>query len=64
VNGREIFRNDCARGATPSQDSVMLKLRKGVNTLRFKISQFSGDWAFYAALVGRGGEKIKVGRPK
>lgn len=63
LNGKEIFRNDCARGLGANQDSVTLKLRKGVNILRHKISQFGGGWGFCAALCGKDCEKVKVASP-
>ena len=64
LNGREVFRNDCVRGAVRGQDSVLLKLRKGDNLLRLKISQFTAGWGFYAALIGRGAADVKTSLPK
>lgn len=64
LNGKEVFRNDCARGAAPNQDRVVLKLKKGVNRLRFKISQFGMGWAFYASLFGKECDKVKCVGPR
>jgi len=64
LNGKEVFRNDCARGASPGQDNVVLKLQKGDNLLRLKISQFTMGWGFFAALTGPGAKEVRTSLPK
>jgi alpha-galactosidase len=64
LNGKEVFRHECVRGAAPNQDSVVLKLKKGTNVLRFKISQITMGWEFYAALFGKECDKVKCVCPQ
>jgi len=46
LNGKEVFKNDAARGYTPDSDAVDVKLSEGTNRLLLKISQHVGGWGF------------------
>jgi hypothetical protein len=46
-NGQKLVSENVSRGAAPDQQKLTLKLRPGKNELLLKITQGSGDFAFY-----------------
>jgi len=56
VNGDLIHTNPVYRAAAPDQDRVSARLKKGRNTLLFKILQGAGGWGFYARFADPDGE--------
>lgn len=44
VNGQEVHRHHVARPYSPKQDSVPVKLKKGMNTLLVKVNQWGSGW--------------------
>lgn len=49
VNGQKVFENDAQRPCNPDDDQATLPLKKGKNQLLIKITNGSGDWAYYFA---------------
>ena len=47
LNGKTVFAKNIGRGAAPDQDQVVLKLKKGKNTLLLKIHNGGGPSGFY-----------------
>ena len=48
LNGREVLRQECTRGAQPGQEEITLRLKHGRNHLLLKIDQKLMTWGFYA----------------
>ncbi|MEQ8766668.1 MAG: HEAT repeat domain-containing protein [Planctomycetota bacterium] len=46
VNGEEVHHNGSARGWTPDQDRIDVKLQPGLNAILVRIGQDGGDWSF------------------
>ncbi len=46
LNGEQIHFHSVFRGCYPDQDTVPVHLKKGKNSLLFKVSQGGGGWAF------------------
>ncbi len=47
LNGKKLLTNDTVRAASPDEDQLVLPLKAGRNDLLLKISNASGDWAYY-----------------
>lgn len=54
LNGKEVHRFLDVRIAAPDQDLIPVDLKKGWNTLLFKIENNFGGYAFYARIRGSG----------
>lgn len=52
LNGAVVLSHNIDRGMVPDQDSALIKLKKGVNQLRLKITQGGGGWMACARIVG------------
>ena len=51
VNGALVHTNAQHRAAAPEQDRVKVKLKKGTNTILFKINNGDGGHGFYFTIV-------------
>lgn len=49
-NGRQVLVQDVLRGTIPGEDQVVLRMKKGRNTLLLKIYDEGGGWSFAADL--------------
>ena len=58
LNGKEIWRNPVLRGMTRDDERVTLDLRKGENTLVFRVDQADRDWGLVARLEGAPGQNL------
>ncbi len=47
VNGERVLADNQQRAVAPDQNKLTLRLKPGKNTVLLKITQGSGDWAFY-----------------
>ncbi len=47
LNGKKLVAQNVARACAPDQARVVLDLKAGKNDLLLKVTQGSGDWAFY-----------------
>jgi hypothetical protein len=50
LNGELLLSSKASRVARPGDESVVLQLKKGLNTVLLKIDQLGGGWGFYFAL--------------
>ena len=55
VNGKTVLKNDVGRGVAPNQDSKEISLKKGENTLIFKVYNIGGGAGFYFSEYPRPG---------
>ncbi len=62
VNGQLAFTSNVTRAAAPEQDTVKIKLKKGRNTILFKIDNGDGAHGFYFTLESP--EEVKVAEEK
>ncbi len=53
VNGELVHKEHIHRAPRPAQDLLVVRLRKGTNTILVKVEQVGGDWGFYLQLVDR-----------
>jgi hypothetical protein len=53
LNGERVLRSPAPRPATPGEDKVNVNLRKGANTVLFKVAQEGGEWGLYLQVLGR-----------
>ena len=61
VNGKCVLTNDVGRGVAPNQDSKEISLKKGENTLLFKVYNIGGGSGFYFSKFPKPGmDKRKV----
>ena len=49
LNGKKLLTDDATRPAAPDEDHLVLPLKAGRNDLLLKVSNVTGDWAFYFA---------------
>jgi hypothetical protein len=49
INGERVLADNQQRACTPDQNRLTLRLKPGKNTILLKVTQTSGDWAFYFA---------------
>ena len=52
VNGKLMFKHDRHEAATPSRDSIQVKLNKGLNTMMLKINNGNNPHGFYFTIEG------------
>jgi hypothetical protein len=53
LNGEKIVSDNVSRACAPDQQQPVLKLKPGKNALLLKITQGSGEWAFYFQVKGK-----------
>lgn len=58
VNGQKVHDQLVARGMTPDQDKIPVKLKAGKNTILLKIWQNAMGWEFCARLTTPGGDPL------
>jgi hypothetical protein len=51
INGDMVHQNKTSRKAEPNQDILVIKLKKGLNTILLKVDQLGGGWGFYFSLL-------------
>jgi hypothetical protein len=60
LNGKEIFKNEEARATDKDQDSTPnITLRRGVNTIVFKIVNEKADWSGCLRFTDKAGNPVK-----
>ncbi len=59
LNGEPVFGNNTDRGLVADQDAVLVRLRRGPNTLLLKVTQGGGGWAACARLLGLNGRPLE-----
>ena len=59
LNGEKVHAHLVARGCTPGEDSVSIRLKEGRNLLLLKITQGGGGWAFCAGLEDARGNPLR-----
>jgi hypothetical protein len=58
VNGKEVFKTEETRAASPGQHKVAIKLRKGMNAVLLKVANGNNPHGFYFALLSK--EEVKM----
>lgn len=53
VNGERVWAREVGRVFRAGEDEVRVRLRAGVNTLVFRVSQLGGEWRFQGELYDR-----------
>lgn len=61
-NGKEVIAKYMARGASPGQDKVKVRLNKGENTILIKVEEQIGGWGFYFDVLGADGKPLTLGK--
>jgi serine/threonine-protein kinase len=57
-NGQQVFEYRRGRPLVRGEDQIPVRVRKGMNLLKMKVTQGNGGWGFSAALSGVGGSPI------
>jgi Putative peptidase family len=60
VNGKLVIESRRLRIAKRDEDSVVVELAAGTNTLVVEVSQVDGDWGFYLRLEDETGQKLHL----
>jgi putative heme-binding domain-containing protein len=57
VNGKEVFKTEQTRAATPGADKIPIKLKKGANAVLLKVANGNNPHGFYFTLLSK--EEVK-----
>ena len=58
VNGKEVFKTEETRAASPGQHKVAIKLKKGPNAVLLKVANGNNPHGFYFTLLSK--EEVKL----
>jgi len=59
LNGKQVLYHPEPRPPEPGQDVVDVTLRKGLNTVLYKVANESGQWGLYLQVLGPGGKPAR-----
>ena len=59
LNGEVVLKSPAPRPPAPGDDRVNVRLRKGANTVLYKVAQEGGQWGLYLQIVGRDGQPLE-----
>jgi HEAT repeat protein len=62
LNGKKIHSNPVNRGLSPDQDTVEVKLQKGVNRILLKVLNDGSAWGACLRITDRSGKPMEVGQ--